>query len=178
MSGSPGWLRRHSLGITFLALVVVSVSLLGVVGLGALVALASLGQPLGAFAAALFPWAAGAVVLTVLTVVFGFLFAWSLVRRARLRRDERLRRRQRRLRAVAAEAEARNGWLASLNLSSRLGPDESKEDRIEALKRRYASGELSEAEFEHRLDRLMDDGGDRRPRARNDERETERLRNY
>ncbi|KTG10259.1 hypothetical protein AUR64_11800 [Haloprofundus marisrubri] len=168
MSGSPGWFRRHSLGLTFLALVVVSVSLLGVVGLGALVALASLGQPLGAFAAAVFPWAAGAVVLTVLTVVFSLLFVWSLARRARLPRSERLR-------AVAAKAEAKNDWAAALNLSSRFAPRGPKEDPVETLKRRYASGELTEAEFERRLERIMDDGG---RRERSDERERERLRNY
>ncbi|WP_224269313.1 SHOCT domain-containing protein [Haloprofundus salinisoli] len=171
MSDSPGWFRRHSLGLTFLALVVVSVSLLGVVGLGALVALASLGQPLGAFAAAVFPWAAGAVVLTISTVVFGLLFLWSLARRARLPRSKRLR-------AVAARAEARNDWAATLNLSSRFAPRGPKEDPVETLKRRYATGELSEREFERRLELIMDDGGDGGRRSEYDEREPDRLRNY
>ncbi|WP_224450031.1 SHOCT domain-containing protein [Haloprofundus salilacus] len=174
MPGPVSWLRRHSFGITFLALVVVSVSLLGVVGLGALVALASLGQPLGAFAAAVFPWAAGAVVLTVSTVVLGFLFLWSLARRARLPRSERLR-------AVAARAEARNDWAAALNLSSRFAPRGPREDPVEMLKRRYAAGELSEREFERRLDRILDDGvdgADSGRRTEYDDSESDRLRNY
>lgn len=59
-------------------------------------------------------------------------------------------------------------------------PD-AEDDPIERLKRRYADGEVSDEEFERRIDRLLDadsrieasDLGGDDPRERNRERETE-----
>lgn len=58
----------------------------------------------------------------------------------------------------------------------RLGDGGDETDPVEALKRRYANGEVSEAEFERRLDALMD--ADRRVEddGTSDERTVERSR--
>lgn len=40
--------------------------------------------------------------------------------------------------------------------SSSDRPDERAEDALERLKRRYAEGELTDEEFEHRLERLLE----------------------
>lgn len=49
-------------------------------------------------------------------------------------------------------------WILWRWYTLRYSPDsgDEEDDPIETLKRRYASGELSETEFEEKLERLMD----------------------
>ncbi|WP_227134843.1 hypothetical protein [Halorubellus salinus] len=89
--------------------------------------------------------------LATLTVVGAALLAWLLVRALRLAelpRSDRLER-------VARGVEGHVPWLADVNVSGRVAP--TVEDRREALKERYAAGELTEREFERELERLLAD---------------------
>jgi hypothetical protein len=167
MSDSRSWFGRHLVGVQLLALSIVGAALVGVVALGGLVGLASLDQPLGAFVGALLPWLAATLGLSVVGLALVLTLAWTLVRRARLPRSERLS-------ALVATVEKRNEWAEAVNLSARLKPREptADESAVETLKRRYAEGELSEREFERRMEALLD-GEDRMAREFE---ERERLR--
>ncbi|MCU4741371.1 SHOCT domain-containing protein [Halobacteria archaeon AArc-m2/3/4] len=66
-----------------------------------------------------------------------------------------------------------NGSVDGHDRTDDTGTDTDTDDPIEVLKQRYATGELSEAEFEHRLDRLYE-ADERRP-DRTDDQEFETV---
>jgi len=78
--------------------------------------------------------------------------------------------------AVTLAVVAGLGYAAWWGLSSLLGDDEQSadagvdhnptlgtgaDDRVERLRERYADGELTEAEFERRLERALEESGER-----------------
>ncbi|WP_323675170.1 hypothetical protein [Halorubellus sp. PRR65] len=134
------------------ALVLVALAAVGLLGVGTLavvsaITAASAGDALllVVLRAAL-PFLLG---LAALSVVGAGLLAWLLVRALRLAelpRSERLER-------VARGVEGQVPWLAEVNVSDRVAP--TVEDRREALVERYASGELTEREFEREMEGLL-----------------------
>lgn len=94
-------------------------------------------------------------VLTVAAVLSAVGLVWASIRRL-------ARFRSRRLQVAFERIEAAYPPLARYGMSEAVAPPEpSAEERAEraldALKRRYVAGEIDEAEFERRLDRLADD---------------------
>lgn len=95
-------------------------------------------------------------VVTVLLVVLVLSCAgavWALVRAASLPRSDRLA-------AIAEWLEREYPPLRAVGLSSALEPpepsaEERAEDALAELKRQYVAGELTEAEFERKVDRLV-----------------------
>lgn len=136
------------------ALVLVAVAAVGLLGVGALavvsaVATAAAGESiLLVLLRSALPFVLG---VATLTVVGAALVAWLFVRAVRVAevpRSDRLER-------VARVLERYVPWVASVNVADRVAP--TVEDRREALKDRYAAGELTEREFERELERLLED---------------------
>lgn len=80
-------------------------------------------------------------------------FAWALARNATLPRSERLG-------GLAARAEEEYPPLRAVGLAELLSPpsptaEEREEEALAALKRQYVDGEITEAEFERKVDRLV-----------------------
>jgi len=134
------------------AIGVVTLAVVCVVGFGAVAVLSALASVapgesvLVALLAAALPYLLGVTALGLLDVA---LATWLVVRAVRLTelpRSDRLAR-------VAAFAERRAPWLASLGVSEALSPTAA--DRREALKERYARGELDEAAFEREMAALL-----------------------
>ncbi|WP_135805324.1 SHOCT domain-containing protein [Halorussus marinus] len=89
----------------------------------------------------------------------------AAVRRASLPRDERLAR-------VARGVERVSGDAREYGLADRFEP--TTEDRIEALKREYVDGEITELEYERRLRELLEDETTSEDRIDRELRELER----
>jgi len=94
-------------------------------------------------------------VAALATVLVGSVvgLGYALARNASLPRSERLAR-------LAERVEADHSAARSLGLSELLSPpeptpEEREADALAALKRRYVDGELTEAEFERKVDRLV-----------------------
>ncbi|MFC7155408.1 SHOCT domain-containing protein [Halomarina halobia] len=151
MTGVVGWVRRHHVGVLAVSLLVVTALLVGVLGIGTLVALASLTAPLDALADAVLPWAVAALLLAALALCLVAALAWALVRRLSLPKSQRAA-------DLAARIERHNHWARSVGLSAFVAPPRpTTDDRIDDLTRRYVDGDLSEAEFERRVGSLVDD---------------------
>ncbi|WP_310928040.1 SHOCT domain-containing protein [Halogeometricum luteum] len=95
----------------------------------------------------LFVLAAVAAVLSAVGLVYG------LARKARLPRGGRVE-------AVARRAEREYPVLRTLGVGDALSepeptPEERRADALDELKRRYVAGDVDEAEFERKLDRLV-----------------------
>ena len=150
-------------------LVVSLVVLIGVVALGLLAVLSALGGPVGntPLLFVLLDAAAPYVVLGLLDalVAVGLFVALAVVavRRASVPRDDRLAR-------LAETVERAYPKARAVGLSDRVEP--TQEDRIDDLKQRYVEGDIGEAEYERRLQALMDDEAVEDERVR---REYERL---
>lgn len=91
--------------------------------------------------------------LVALLTVSGVALLWVLVQSASLPRSERIA-------ALAGRLEREYPPLRTLGLSELFAPPEpSADDRAERaladLKRQYVDGEITEAEFERRVDRLV-----------------------
>jgi uncharacterized membrane protein len=144
------------LALLLVAFVALTCLLVGVVAVGALTALAALSGPPAAFLTSVAPYVAAAAVLGVLELAVVVAIAVVLVRRASF--DPR----GSRLESVAEYAERHSDLARSLGVHSLVErpPDRKEADRLDALKRRYADGELDEAEYERRLERLLDDSAD------------------
>ncbi|WP_227355481.1 SHOCT domain-containing protein [Haladaptatus salinisoli] len=173
-----GLLGDSKIKALFAGLVLSLVLLVGIAALGLLAALSALGNPGAAgtpmLLVALDAAAPYIVAFLLDGLVAGLLFVALTVaaaRRVSMPRDDRLARLVRRAERLHPKAD-------SLGLSKRVEP--TSEDRMDELKRKYVEDEITEAEFERRMKRLMDgsmDGSDdqraRRERGRA-EREFER----
>ncbi|WP_256686290.1 SHOCT domain-containing protein [Halococcus qingdaonensis] len=147
-----GWLRRHSLAISSIVLLVSSVLLAVVLGYAGLVAYSGLaaGTALASVLTELaVPYLPIVALLLVLVVVSGTVATWSALRRLSIPRSERF--------GTAAERiEQRYPAIDGLGISEFVSPPEpTTEDALADLKRRYVAGELDEAAFERKLDRLV-----------------------
>ncbi|MFC6836342.1 hypothetical protein [Halomarina ordinaria] len=154
MLGVTTWVRRHLLGVLTLSLVVVTVLLFGVLGLGALVAVASSGASVSALLGAVLPWAAAAVLLTALAVGLFVGLLWTLVSRLSVPRLPR----SQRAADLLARVERHSGVARSVNASGFVAPPEpTPDERIGDLRRRYVDDDLTEDELERHLDAVLDD---------------------
>lgn len=93
-------------------------------------------------------WVALAVILGILMGLFLLATLVSVLRDATLPRDDRVA-------TLVGRLERRYPLLDQFDVSERVGP--TVEDRRRRLKERYVDGEISEAEFEREMERLMDD---------------------
>lgn len=130
-------------------------ALVGIVALGAVAALSALANP--AYAGVPLPFVlldAAAPYLVASALVGGVSFllfvalAVAAVRRASMPRDERLAR-------LARTVERHSSEARSVGLAERFEP--TTEDRIEDLKERYVEDEITEWEYERRLQELLAD---------------------
>jgi hypothetical protein len=64
-----------------------------------------------------------------------------------------------RLESLAERAERHSDLARSVGVLSLVErpPERKREEALDALKRRYADGEIDEVEYERRLERLLDD---------------------
>lgn len=154
-------------------LVVVTALLVAVAGIGAWTALVSLGAPIDALLANVLPWAVGTAALATVELALLAGIAYLFVKRVSVD----VRGRGGRLQSLAERAERQNALVRSLGLSSILEPssERKREDALDALKRRYADGEVSDREFERRLERLLETDDVDAARVR---RERERTREF
>lgn len=150
-----GLLRNKLLWTSVLGIVLAGVLLLLAVGyLGVVVyaGLASGASPVAALLDVAVPAILGVGLLVVLLVVAGVTLVWTLVRHVSLS-----------LRgwvvATAERLERAYPPLRILGLSELFAPalsaDERSERALADLKRRYVDDELTEAEFERQVDRLV-----------------------
>lgn len=147
-----GWLSRHSLAISSIVLLVASVLLAVVLGYTGLVAYSGLAA--GAALASVLtelavPYLPIVALLLVTVVVSGTVATWSALRRLSIPRSERF--------GTAAERiEDRYPIIDGFGISEFVSPPEpTTEEALADLKRRYVAGELDEAAFERKLDRLV-----------------------
>lgn len=151
-----GLLRNRALWVALLGVVLSGLLLLlvlGYVGLvvySALVGGASVVETLLEVAV---PALVGIGLLVVLLVTSGVALLYVLVRNASLPRSDRLA-------SLAGRLEREYPPLRAVGLSDLLAPPEpSAEERAERaladLKRQYVEGEITESEFERRVDRLV-----------------------
>ena len=151
-----GWLRNNLLVgslVVFVAAAGLLALVLGYAGLVVYSAFLSGGSILDAVLALSFPYLPIAGVLFVLAVISGLAFCAALLRRLSLPRS-------RRLGSAIAGVERHSPALARLDLSSLVRPPEPTEaeraeNALEELKRRYVADEITEREFERKLDRLV-----------------------
>ena len=147
-----GWLRNNAFVVS-LGVLLVSGTLLavvfGYVGLVVYSALAQGASMVGVVSGLAFPYLPLVAVLLILTMLSALGVGWGILQRLSIPKSERL--------GIAAErAEQRYPALDGFGLSELLSPPEpSTEDALEDLKRRYVAGELDEAAFERKLDRLV-----------------------
>lgn len=123
--------------------------------LGLLAALSALSTPTGGpllfvLLDAIAPYIVASAVLGVVSFFFIVALSVAALSRASMPRDDRLARLARRIERHSSEA-------ASLGLSEHVEP--TTEDRIEDLKEQYVAGEISELEYERRLENLLDESG-------------------
>ncbi|MFC4551682.1 MULTISPECIES: SHOCT domain-containing protein [Halorussus] len=146
--------------------------LVGVSALGLLAALSALTSP--AYAGVPLLWAmlsaaAPYIVADLLVGLFSGLtfvaLAVAAVRQASMPRNDRLAR-------VARKVERHYPGARKAGLSERVEP--TTEDRIDRLKERYVEGEISEAEYERRLQELMADEDVNDERVRREQRQFDR----
>lgn len=145
---------RHWLyfgGFVLTAILVVGAALVGLVeGLSALAGGVPPGEELilvTALAAAA-EWVAVVLGLGLVALLFLAATVVSVLRNGSLPRDDRLV-------SVVERLEREYPMLRQFDVSERVEP--TTEDRKEKLKTRYVEGEISDAEFERRMERLMDD---------------------
>lgn len=109
------------------------------------------------------PTIAGIAPLLVILVVSGLGLVWVLAQNASLPRSDRVT-------SLAERLEREHSLLRVLGRSDLLTPpepsaEEQAEQALATLKQQYVNGEISEAEFERRVDRLVvnDSTDDGRP---------------
>ena len=130
-------------------------ALVAVAAFGLLAAVSALVQPTSApllfvLLDAVLPYVLATAFVGGLSV---FLLIWlsvAAVRRASMPRDDRLA-------DLARKVERHSPGARQVGLSERVEP--TTEDRIEALKEQYVAGEITELEYERRLQDLMDETG-------------------
>lgn len=143
-------------------------ALVGIVGFGLLAALSALAAP----SAGLFVLLEAVAPYLVASALVGMLSFFLLVglvvagvRSASMPRDERLAR-------LARLAERHSSEARQVGLAERFEP--TTEDRIDELKRRYVEGEITELEYERRLQDLMAEEGVSDERVRRERERTDR----
>lgn len=145
-----------------LAIGLVTLAAVGVVGVGTVALLSALASVapgefvLVALLEAALPYLLGVVALGLVDVALVTWLVARAVRLAELPRSERLAR-------VAAFAERRVPVLEAFGVADSLSPTAA--DRREALKERYARGELDEAAFEREMAALLAEENDDVDRA-------------
>lgn len=146
-------------------------ALVATASLGLLAALSALGDPAYAGVPLPFvlldataPYLVASALVGVVSFALFVALAVAAVRRASMPRDDRLARLARRVERHYPEAR-------SMGLAERFEP--TTEDRIEELKERYVEGEITEMEYERRLQELMSEEDVSEERVR---RERERTR--
>jgi len=143
------WLADNRHWLLFAGLVVTTLAALGSAVVGTIATVGALltgGGLLAPLALLVF----GPLVAGGLALGCGVALARELARSVSIPRDERLA-------SAAGRLERLVPPLSALGLVDRFEP--TVEDRREALRKRYVEGDLSEAEFEARLDDLLE--GDR-----------------
>lgn len=142
------WLRRNLPWLLLAFVVIFSLALVGVVGVGVLVVVAGLlgGATIAATLGNASLFLGAAVVLAALDVATLIAFVVTVIRRARLPRSERLS-------ETFARMENLVPALRALNLSERFEP--SVEERKAKIEERYVEGEIGELEFERQLQALL-----------------------
>jgi hypothetical protein len=146
---------KGPLVVTTLSVVVLVV--VGMVGLVAgLNALAAPGATLVTVLDALLPYLVALFLVGIAGVAAA---AWGLYRLASgvVERNRRLLRNER-VAKVAGYVERKSDLASQANLKARVEP--SAEQRQQQLRDRYVSGDLSEHEFERRLETLLDDSNE------------------
>lgn len=155
-TGRMGWLRNNVLGISLVALLVSGGLLFVVLGYVGLVVYSALttGTPIvGVLLDMAVPYLPVVAALFVVAMISGLGFIWTLVRRASLPRSERLQ-------SLAQRAEREYPPLERIGMSESFAPpkpspEEQAERALGDLKQRYVNDEISEREFERRVDRLV-----------------------
>jgi hypothetical protein len=149
-------LKNRALWASIVGLVVSGGLLLLVVGYLGLVVYSGLvsGTPLVAVLLEIaVPTLVGVGVLIALFAVSGVGLVWTLVRNASLPRSERIA-------AIAGRLEHEYSPVGAVGVAELLAPpqpsaDERAERALSDLKRQYVDGEITEAEFERKVDRLV-----------------------
>ena len=146
------WFRDNALAV-WLGLLLVSATLLAVVfGYVALVVATAIGGGagvVGVLSGLAFPYLPIVALLLVVATVSSIGLSWELLRRLSIPRSERLR-------SAAERVEREYPAIDGFGLSDVVAPPEpSAEDVLDDLKRRYVAGEIDEATFEQKLDRLV-----------------------
>lgn len=148
-------LRDRTVSISFLLLVVSGTVSLVLAGYAALVLWGGLVE--GALVAAILQLAFPLLPLFVLSAVVAVLstvgLVYGLARKARLPRGGRVE-------SVACRAEKEYPALRTLGVADAVSepkptPEERRADALDELKRQYVAGDVTEAEFERKLDRLV-----------------------
>lgn len=151
-----GWVKRHLL-VTSLVGLFLSVSLLaalvGYLGVVAYAALVSGGPIVGPLLELALPFFVGLAVLLTVATLSGIGLTVAVLRRLSLPRSERVH-------ALVDRVEREYSPLGSVVFADFLAPpepsaDEQAERALADLKRRYVEGDLTEAEFERKVDRLV-----------------------
>ena len=93
-------------------------------------------------------WVVAAIVLGLITVAFLVATVVSVLRATSLPRSDRLV-------SIVERLEREYPILRQFDVSERVEP--TTEDRRQQLKEQYVDGEISEAEFEREMQRLLDD---------------------
>jgi hypothetical protein len=145
-------------------------ALVGIAGFGLLAALSALGTaPAGAslifvVLEAVAPYLVASALVGMLSVLLLVGVVVAAVRSASIPRNDRLAGLARTLERYSSEARR-------LGLSERLEPTTG--DRIEELKRRYVEGEITEWEYERRLQDLLSEEGVSDERVRRERNRTD-----
>ena len=145
------WFRDNALAV-WLGSLLVSATLLAVVfGYVALVVATAIGSGavVGVLSGLAFPYLPIVALLLVVATVSSIGLSWELLRRLSIPRSERLQ-------SAAERVEREYPAIDGFGLSDLVAPPEpSAEDALNDLKRRYVAGEIDEAAFERKLDRLV-----------------------
>jgi hypothetical protein len=146
-------------------------ALVGIAGFGLIAALSALGTaPAGAsfvfvLLEAVAPYLIASALVGMLSVLLLVGLAVAAVRSASIPRNDRLA-------GLARTLERYSSDARRLGLSERLEP--TTEERIEDLKQQYVEGEITELEYERRLQDLMSEEGVNDERARREQTGRER----
>ncbi len=165
------WLWVAALGVLLSG--GLAVVLVGYVGLVVYTALLTGAPVVSTLVELALPTLLGLAVLTALFAVSLVGLLYVLVQNASLPRSERIA-------ALAARAEKEYSPLRIVGLSDLLAPpepsaDERAEQALARLKQQYVDGDLSEEEFERKVDRLVSNDSIDEARAARERREVTRT---
>jgi hypothetical protein len=150
------WVKRHLLVSSLVGLVIslgLLVALVGYLGVVVYAALVGGGPLVGPLVELALPFFVGLAVLLSVATLSGIGLTVAILRRLSLPRSERVH-------AVVDSLEREYSPLDSVVFADFLAPpepsaDEQAERALADLKRQYVDGDLTEAEFERKVDRLV-----------------------